>query len=238
MKHFQIAHLYKSLFLIITILLSSHLSKSQDIQEIKVTGSFTKAPIQEFFNSLEKSYGIRFFYKEEWIKSTEVTKIFDNVPLVQVMNQILADKQLTFKFFQNSSIVIYPQGADNRNGANTDDSQILVIGDPLNQGRYQRAKLQGRVLDGKNGETLAGAVIYNIESGLGTSTNSNGKFSMEMAAGEMHLRISFIGYENQTQKIRLIQNGNADFELFEQSHYIDVYITQEVLHFSVEKYTT
>ena len=221
MKHLQIAHLYKSLFLIVTILLSSQLSKSQDIQEIKVTGSFTKAPIQEFFNSLEKTYGIRFFYKEEWIKSTEVTKTFNNVPLVQVMNQILADKQLTFKFFQNNSIVIYPQGADNRSGASSDDSQILVIGDPLNQGRYQRAKLQGRVLDGKNGETLAGAVIYNIESGLGTSTNSNGKFSMEMATGEMHLRISFIGYENQTQKIRLIQNGNADFELFEQSHYID-----------------
>ena len=181
MKYLQITHLYKSLFLIITILLSAQLIRSQDIQEIKVTGSFTKTPIQEVFNSLEKNYGIRFFYKDEWIKSKEVTKIFTNVPLVQVMNQILADKQLTFKFFQNNSIFIFPLGADNRSGTEIDDSQLLVIGDPLNQGRYQRAKLQGRVLDGKNGETLAGAVVYNVESGLGISTDSRGKFTMDMA---------------------------------------------------------
>ncbi|HEY3390550.1 MAG TPA: TonB-dependent receptor [Prolixibacteraceae bacterium] len=221
MKHRQIKHLHKALLLIVTILLSFQLSRSQDIQEIRVTGSFTKTPIREFFNSLEKTYGIRFFYKEEWIKSTEVTKTFNDVPLVQVMNQIFADKQLTIKFFQNNSIMIYPQGADNRSGTSADDSQILVIGDPLNQGRYQRAKLRGRVLDGKNGETLAGAVVYNIESGIGVSTDSNGKFALDMATGDIHLRISFIGYENQIQKIRLIQNGNADFELFEQSHIID-----------------
>jgi len=220
-KYLQITHLYKSLFLIITILLSAQLIRSQDIQEIKVTGSFTKAPIQEVFSSLEKNYGIRFFYKDEWIKSKEVTKIFTDVPLVQVMNQILADKQLTFKFFQNNSIFIFPLGADNRAGTEIDDSQILVVGDPLNQGRYQRAKLQGRVLDGKNGETLAGAVVYNLESGLGISTDSKGKFTMDMATGDVHLQISFIGYENQTQKIRLIQNGSADFELFEESHLID-----------------
>jgi len=220
-KHLQITQLYKKLFLIVTILLSAQLSRSQDIQEIKITGSFTKAPIQEFFNSLENKYEIRVFYKEDWIKAVEVTKTFNDVPLVQVLNQILADKQLTFKFFQNNSIFIYPQGADKRSGIGTDDSQILVIGDPLNQGRYQRAKLQGRVLDGKNGETLAGAVIYNLEGGLGTSTDSNGKFTLDMATGDAHLQISFVGYENQTQKIRLIQNGSADFELFEESHYID-----------------
>jgi len=220
-KHLQINHLYKSLFLIVTFLLLAQISRSQDIQEIKISGSFSKTPIQEFFNTLEKNYGIRFFYKEEWIKSKEVTKTFNDAPLVQVLNQILVDKQLTVKFFQNNSVFIYPLGADNRAGAGIDDSQILVIGDPLNQGRYQKAKLQGKVLDGKNGETLAGAVVYNLESGIGTSTDSKGKYTLDMATGEMHLRISFIGYEDQTQKIRLIQNGNADFELFEESHYID-----------------
>ena len=221
MKHFQITQLNKVLFLIVTILLSSQISRSQDIQEIKVTASFTKAPVQEFFNSLEKNYGIRFFYKDEWIKSKVVTKTFDNLPLVQVLNQVFAERDLTFKFFQNNSVFIYPLGADSPSGSIIDDSQILVIGDPLNQGRYQRAKLHGRVLDGKNGETLAGAVVFNIESGVGVSTDATGKFSLEMATGEMHLQISFVGYENQTQKIRLIQNGSADFELFEESHYID-----------------
>jgi hypothetical protein len=217
-KHLQITILYKALFLFAMICLSVKASYSQDIQELKVTGSFTKVPIQEFFNSLEKSYGIRFFYKAEWIQSVEVTKTFNNAPLVQVMNQILTGKQLTFKFFQNNSVFISPLSADTRAGSGIDNSQVLIIGDPLNQGRYQRAKLQGKVLDGKNGETLAGAVIFNVETGLATSTDARGKYAIEMATGDIHLRVSYMGYEIQTQKVRLIQNGNADFELFEQSH--------------------
>ena len=220
MKHLQITFLYKSLFLIVVLLLLSQSGKSQEIQELKVSGSFTKAPIQELFNSLEKNYGIKFFYKEEWIKSTEVTKTFTDAPLVQVLNQLFISKKLTFKFFQNNSVFVYPLDAESRTASYIDNSQVLIIGDPLNQGRYQRAKLQGRVLDGKNGEPLPGAVIHNLESGLGTSTDSKGKFTFEMATGEMHLQVSFMGYEIQTQKIRLIQNGNADFELFEESHNI------------------
>jgi hypothetical protein len=219
-KHFQITILYKALILTVVLLLSTQSGQSQEIQEIKVTGSFTNTPIKEFFGSLEKNYGIRFFYKEEWIKTTEVTKTFNNVPLVQILNQIFVGKELTFKFFQNNSVFIYPQGADNHAVSGIDNSQVMVIGDPLNQGRYQRAKLQGRVLDGKNGEPLPGAVIHNLDSGLGTSTDLKGRYSFEMATGDLRLGISFMGYEIQNQKIRLIQNGTADFELFEKSHNI------------------
>ena len=211
---------YRIIFLIVIILLLPQSGRAQDIQEIKITGSFNKVPLQTFFKTLEISYGIRFFYKEEWILLTEINMTFKDIPLIQVLNQVFKDRKLVFKFFQNNSVVIFPQGSDGREGFGAYESQVLVIGDPLNQGRYQRAKLQGKVLDGKNGEPLAGAVIFNPESGLGTSTDSNGKYVFEMATGELNLRISFVGYENQNQKIRLIQNGIADFELFEESHNI------------------
>ncbi|MCX6239820.1 MAG: TonB-dependent receptor [Bacteroidia bacterium] len=218
MKYSQTAIFHKALLLFITILFSAQPGRSQEIQEIKITGSYSKAPLLEFFSSLEKNYGIKFFYKEEWIKSTEVTKTFNNVPLVQVMNQIFIGKDLTFKFYQNKSVVIYPIGAANRSESGIDDSKVLIIGDPLNQGRYQRAKLQGRVLEGKTGDPLAGAIVYNMETKIGVATDSKGRYTMEMPTGDMHLRITFLSFQNQIQKIRLIQNGNADFELFEESH--------------------
>jgi len=87
-KYLQITLLYKLLILTVTILLSAPISRSQDIQEMKITASFANTPIQDAFNFLEKNYGIRCFYKDEWIKSKEVTKTFIDVPLVQVMNHI------------------------------------------------------------------------------------------------------------------------------------------------------
>jgi len=217
-KQLRISIFYSAFFLVLSIFIPIQSVKSQEIQELKVTGSFTKTPIKEFFNSLEKNYGIRFFFKEDCVNSIEVTNSFNNVPLVQVLNQVLTGKQLTFKFFQNYAVVIYTIGIDTNTGLAIDNSRIMIVGDPLNRGRYQRAKLQGKVLDGKNGETLAGAVIFNVETGLATSTDAKGKYAIEMATGDIHLRISYMGYEIQTQKVRLIQNGNADFELFEQSH--------------------
>ena len=220
MKHLQIRVLYQVILLVFVLLFSAPLVYSQDVQEIKISGNFSNVPLQEFFTSLQKNYGVKVYYKEEWIKSKVITQSFNNLPLVQAMNQVFNNNELTFKFFQNNSVVIYPRGADGKSGLGGNESQVLVIGDPLNQGRYQKAKLQGKVLDGKSGEPLTGAVVFNVETGLGTTTDARGRYTMEMPTGDFHLRISFIGYENQNQRIRLIQNGTADFEIFEESHNI------------------
>ena len=212
--------MHKAVFLSIAILLFTQSGRSQEIQEMKISGSFDKTPLSGFFNSLKKTYGIRFFYKEEWIKSVEVTGKFKDVPLIQALNQIFRGKDLNFKFFQGNSVVIYPGNADGRSETGTDKSQVLVIGDPLNQGRYQRAKLHGRVFDGKTGEPLAGAVVYIPETKVGVATNSKGRYTIEMPTGEMHVKVSFLSFENQIQKIELIQDGTADFDLFEETHKI------------------
>ena len=220
MKDYPLRKFYKSVFLIITIIFFNLPGRAQEIQEMKITGSFDKTPLPQFFNTLKQTYGIRFFYKSEWLKSGEVTGTFKDVPLIQALNQVFRGKDLNFKIFQGNSVVIYPGNAEGRTEAMNDKSQILVIGDPLNQGRYQRAKLHGRVFDGKTGEPLAGAVVYVPETKVGVATNSKGRYSIEMPTGEMHLKVSFLSFEDQIQKIELIQDGNADFDLFEETHNI------------------
>lgn len=220
MKRLRIFYLYKAISLVVIVLLSIHSGHSQEIQEISISGNFAKTPFKELLSTLEKNYGIRFFYKEEWIESTEITQTFNNVPLIKALNQIFSGKELAFKIFQHNFVVIYPKGAEGRSGNGAKDSQILVIGDPLNQGRYTRAKLQGRILDGKNEEPLTGAVVYNVETGSATTTDKKGGYSLDLPTGELHLRVSFLGFENLNQTIQLIQNGFADFEIFMKSHSI------------------
>jgi hypothetical protein len=213
--------LYLAFFLVGLFFASVEISEAQEYQELKITGNFVKVPPLEFLGTLEKSYGIRFIYKEEWMPTAEINQSFSNVPLIQALNQIFQNSGLTFKFFQQSFVVIYPNGADSRTGFGGKESQVVVVGDPLNEGRYTKAKLQGRVLDGKSEEPLTGAVVYNTETGIAATTNVKGKYSLDLPTGELHLRISFMGYENLNQNIHLIQDGNADFDLFEQSHAIE-----------------
>jgi len=193
---------------------------AQDNQEIKITGTFEKVTLSEFFRTIGSSNGIKFFYKEEWISKIELTQSFYQIPLDLALNQVLSKNGLSFKHFQKNNVIIYPKATDNQSGYTLNETELLVVGDPLNLGRFPKAILQGRILDGKSEETLTGAVVYNEESGKAVTTDSKGRYSLELPAGDLHLRISFLGYEDLHQTIRLIQNGNADFELFEQSHAI------------------
>lgn len=212
--------MYKIILIIAVILLSAQTGEAQDIQEMKVSGSFTNVKLKEFFGSLEKNYGVSFFYKEEWIKLKEVNVTFKNIPLIQALNQTFAGKDLNFRFFQNGFVIVYPRSEDVHAEFGADDSRVLVIGDPINQGRYQRAKISGRVLEGKTGQPLSGAIVYNQETKVGVATDSKGRYSIEIPTGEIHLRASFMSFENQNEKIRLIEDGIADFDLFEETHKI------------------
>ncbi|HEY3372319.1 MAG TPA: carboxypeptidase-like regulatory domain-containing protein, partial [Prolixibacteraceae bacterium] len=206
-------------FLLILILQLN--TSAQDIQEKLISGKFQKTSLQEFFNTLEKESNIRFYYRSEWIKSYVVNQEFKNMPLIQVLNLLFERQPISFRFFQNNSVMIFPKGIDGRQKTGTDEPQIMVIGDPLNEGRYTTARIKGKILDGKNSEPLTGAIIFHPQTGLGTTTNSKGNFELDLPTGDHTLKISFMGYEVLNQKIKLIENGSVNFELFEESHNLE-----------------
>lgn len=213
---------------ILSLLLHINL-QAQQIQEKLITGKFQKTNLEQFFKTIEQEYQIRFYYKPEWLKSYVVNQEFKDMPLVQVLNRLFDRQPLTFKFFQNNAVVIFPKGSDGRLTGKSNEPQVIVIGDPLNEGRYTSAKIKGRILDGKNSEPLAGAVIFHPQTGIGTSTNASGNFDLELPSGEHTLQISFMGYEALTQKIKLIENGSLEMELFEETHNLEeVTVTGDV----------
>lgn len=206
--------------LLFFLLFGSH-SIAQNIQEKKISGKFHDTSLQEFFFILEKKYDLHFYYRSEWIRTYEVNQEFNEMPLIQVLNLLFERKPLAYRFFQNNSVVIFPKGTDGRNGTGPDEPQVLTIGDPLNTGRYNSAKLKGKVLDGKNSEPITGAIIFHPETGLGTTTNSQGNYELELPTGDFSVQVSFMGFEPLSQKIKLIESGTADFELFEESHNLE-----------------
>jgi len=216
----KFANYFRVFSFIFVLFLCYQNGRGQESQDIKISGTFDRVSLQEFFRAVGTSNGIKFLYKEEWMRNLNITQTFYQVPLDLALNQVLSQNGLTFKHFQRNIVVIYPKASENQSGYNAYESQILVVGDPLNLGRFQKAKLQGRILDGKSEETLAGAVVFNEESGKAVTSDSKGRYAIELPSGDLHLRISFLGYENTSQVIRLIQDGKADFELFEQSHSI------------------
>ena len=59
--------------------------------------------------------------------------------------------------------------------------------------------IRGSVVDGKTGETLPGVTIYVEGTTLGTITDFDGKFNIQVDPGKYDLRVSF--------KVRLLESA-------------------------------
>ncbi len=207
------------LILILIILMKGITAFSQEQGEILLNGSFNDQPLQVFFDTLESRYNLRFFYKNNWIEPYRINRSFRNTPLIQALNNIFIQSDLTFLFFQDNGIVIYPQMKGQMNSMD-EASQLLIIGNPLNLGRYRKAVMSGKVVDGKTGEPLAGAILFETKSRTGTSTGAGGDFFLELPTGDHQVQFSFVGLQSSVYRIRLIEDGYEEFELFEESHAI------------------
>ncbi|HEX4888236.1 MAG TPA: TonB-dependent receptor [Luteibaculaceae bacterium] len=78
---------------------------------------------------------------------------------------------------------------------------ILLANSVLAQ--EKKYTISGVITDGNNGESLIGATVQLINTNLGTVTNTYGFYSLSAPAGSYTLRVSYIGFSNFEQEIKL-----------------------------------
>ncbi|MDR0815388.1 MAG: TonB-dependent receptor [Bacteroidales bacterium] len=73
--------------------------------------------------------------------------------------------------------------------------------------------ISGSVRDNTNGEDLIGVSVGVLNSGLGTTTNTYGFYSISLPAGEHTLVFSYIGYTSQEVKVDLSENRTLNIQM-------------------------
>jgi hypothetical protein len=87
----------------------------------------------------------------------------------------------------------------------------------------QKHTISGYVKDGKNGESLFSATVQVKETGLGTTTNEYGFYSITLPAGEYHLVFSYLGFDNKEVTVDISkENQRVNIELGTSSITTDV----------------
>ncbi len=175
--------------------------------------------IDEIVMILEERHSTRIFYEPEWFEGITFSRQVAELPLEQAVSNIIRGRNLTVADV-DGYIVIIPLvlKADH---SRDHDTLLITIGDPAGFGRYSKVNLKGRILDGTTGESLPGAVIYAEKTGIGSSSGPDGNFAITLPAGELLIRLSYVGYEDQYRRVNLLGPGEHDFYLFEETHRID-----------------
>ena len=77
--------------------------------------------------------------------------------------------------------------------------QLLLSATLMAPAFLQAQVLTGTLLD-ENKQSLPGAAVLVEEQGIGATTDLDGKFVLQVAPGDLTLKMSFIGYATLTRR--------------------------------------
>lgn len=175
------------LTIVFTILLSLQSSAGSYAQ--KVTISVEKAPLEKVFSLIEKQTGYHFYYKVELLRDAPaVTASVKDVPLESALSLIFRHQPLDYNIIERNIII-----------------KQKPRGFAVPSAVRQTIPVSGRVVDETN-RPLAGVSVIVKGSKTGTTTDSNGRFSLSAVQPEDVLVLSGANVEGLEVKV----NGRSE----------------------------
>lgn len=162
-----------------TAILVASKTSGQSIHELKISLDMKDASLVETFDAIEEQTSFRFFYKKEISKSADQIDIHANdESMAHVLGLISEQAVVSFHRINNTISVKKEKLAS---------EAVIKIADHT---------ISGTIADVETGELLVGATVQVKGTQVGTITDVNGEFTLNVTDGSETLVVSFIGYKN------------------------------------------
>lgn len=161
------------------ILAADSSAQNKSIKDIYVNVELS-ADVDSFFREIEKSTGLQFSYNKTRLdlhKQVSVNMI--NQSLAEVLTAVSKQTHFSFKRINNVIFVSAPKSAE------------LVV--PVEEA-ILAIHITGKVIAAENSEPLPGVSVVVKGTTIGTITDSNGNYAIDVPGVESILVFSFIGY--------------------------------------------
>ncbi len=138
-----------------------------------------RVQIKRVLKSIEDQGNFRFVYKDQLLKGNQLVSIeVRNASLDEVLGKIFRNTNLTYRRLSSQLVVI--------------------VGDKVTESQLAAAaiRITGRVINDK-GEPLTGVSVVEKGTNNGTTTASDGTFSIEVSSPASVLTFSYVGFKNR-----------------------------------------
>jgi len=206
---------------------------------VKISYSGSNVAFSKFVDDIEISHHIKFYYDPQWVDSLIISVNFKNLSIGQALNQILLNKNLHYYSDNNGNIIITKSEIQteltkkwvndnsinkniqyNNNPVNTIDKYIskddktrieeISLGTKSNK---VTATITGYIRDQETGEPLIGASVFIEGSSLGTLSDINGHYRINIKCGTYKIGYKTLGMSSIFKKVNLYSDGNININL-------------------------
>ena len=200
------------LFLIFT----TQISLNAHTQEKKITFSLKNASLKEIISEIRKSSDYDFVYRDVNLESfVRRDVMFKDATVGQILTDCLKGTDLGYEI--NGKTIIIRKKAVTR------------------QEEKKSKTITGKVSD-ERGNVLPGVTVIIKGTNLGTATDADGKYKLEIPSdGEQVLIFSFVGMK--TQEVTIGSKTQLDVKLLEDSETLEDVVVTGIFTKSKESYT-
>jgi len=189
--------------ILIAILLTgvaySNSLKAQDMLDKKVNLTVQNISLVEVLADLQKNNSIKFIYSKSSINMLKKVSIDAvNQPLKYVLDQILKPNGIDYEVLKNR--IVLGKSSDIPHSVSVDAEQADVKDKTETTEAVSGVPVSGKIVDAK-GEPIIGVTVIEKGTTNGTTTDINGKFTLNVQGPNSILVISFIGYKKMELEV-------------------------------------
>lgn len=101
------------------------------------------------------------------------------------------------------------------------ENQVYEIGSPARPSSKKKVTLSGSITNFKTGAPIEGLQIFSKEAGVGTVTDKDGSFKLDLPQGQHTVQIKGIDIEDTYRNFMLYTDGIARIDLEEDDHTLE-----------------
>jgi TonB-linked SusC/RagA family outer membrane protein len=164
--------------------------------------------LANLFKSIKKQTGFTLFYSNELLNDAEKVKFSaDKVRLDDLLTEVLDPKNVSWIYKEHLIIL--------KKKLHEGPTRSMVMNAAFIPAAEQgELPITGRVIDSE-GKPVAGASVQVLGSNVGTNTDANGVFSLEVDKPDAVLSVTYVGY--QKQEIIIGEKTNLTIRLTQES---------------------
>jgi hypothetical protein len=177
------------------LILVFFLTSTVAAQSIVINENFVDTELEDALKQIRKNYSVKIAYDNQLVEGLRVTKKIENVPLNEALQQLLDGTGLGHRSI-NEKIIIIPQ--------QTSQANALPVRNNIS--------VSGVIKDEETGETLPNATVYITGALAGTTTNTDGYFTLvRIPSDTSSINISYLGYIQQKIYLKDIKDLSKVF---------------------------
>lgn len=182
-------------------LLLSVLSLYGQTEETKISRNFNNIPLSEALDVLERDYGATIYIKPEWTRGVRASANLEDKTVLDALSIMLRGTTLSVQQIKSGFYVIFDENAV--------------------QEQSYSVSIKGTVRDANNGEVIIGASVLLPELELGTVTDINGNYSLQVPSGSYLLRVKAVGNSEISEVRDFTEDQTLDIDLFSKTLELD-----------------